>query len=87
MAGYPLTGIRRHLWDSLGRSEQCRIVASRIAQGHEEMEFSSVAERAEVVRKWIIIEESLQKEGPQCRFKYPHPQGKHTNGRATKRER
>lgn len=53
-------------------------MASRIAQGHEEMRASSAAERAEVVRKWTMIEESLQKASRQCR-RHARPMGRHTN--------
>ncbi|KAJ5698704.1 hypothetical protein N7462_000709 [Penicillium macrosclerotiorum] len=60
LAGYPLSGLRRKLLDSLGKSQSCRIVSSRIAQGHEEMRESSAEERAEVARKWILMEETLQ---------------------------
>lgn len=61
LAGYPLSGLRRKLLVSLGKSQECQIIASRIVQGHEEMRESSAEERAEVVRKWIVIEETLQK--------------------------
>lgn len=73
LAGYPLSGLRRKLLASLGKSQECQIIASRIAQGHEEMRSSSAEERAEVARKWIVIEETLQKTKRQgCRL--------HTNG-------
>ncbi|KAJ5917147.1 hypothetical protein N7466_010701 [Penicillium verhagenii] len=61
LAGYPLTGIRRTLLVSLGKSQQNHIVVSRIAQGHEEMPKSSEEERSEVIRKWILLEEELRK--------------------------
>ncbi|KAJ5273723.1 hypothetical protein N7478_008848 [Penicillium angulare] len=60
LAGYPLSGLRRKLLNSLGKSQEGEVVLSRIVQGHEEMRASSAAERAEVVRKWILVEESLQ---------------------------
>ncbi|KAI2785971.1 Sterol 3-beta-glucosyltransferase UGT80B1 [Penicillium oxalicum] len=65
LAGYPLMGIRRKLLDSLGRSSEGQIVLSRIAQGHEEMYASTPAERAEVIKKWSVIEKSLTPS--QCR--------------------
>ncbi|KAJ5114389.1 hypothetical protein NUU61_000148 [Penicillium alfredii] len=61
LAGYPLSGLRRSLLDSLGKSQEGHIVVSRIKQGHEEMKASLAEERAEVARKWIAIEETLQK--------------------------
>ena len=60
LMGYPLSGLRRKLLDSLGKSQEGQIVLSRIAQGHEEMKSSTADERAEVARKWILIEENLQ---------------------------
>ncbi|KAJ5157729.1 uncharacterized protein N7482_008829 [Penicillium canariense] len=61
LAGYPLSGLRRKLFDSLGKSKEGQIIISRIAQGHEEMRASSADERAEVARKWMLIEETLKK--------------------------
>lgn len=78
LAGYPLTGIRRNLLESLGKCERSRVVKSRIAQGHEEMKASSAWERAEVVKKWALIEESLQKASRECRC-HARPTGRHTN--------
>ncbi|KAJ5183811.1 hypothetical protein N7492_001427 [Penicillium capsulatum] len=60
LAGYPLSGVRRSLLRSLGRTQECRIVGSRIAQGHEEMRAASASDRAEVVRKWALIEKKLR---------------------------
>ncbi|KAJ5937623.1 Sterol 3-beta-glucosyltransferase UGT80B1 [Penicillium verhagenii] len=59
LAGYPLSGIRRTLLDSLGRTQECHIIISRIAQGREEMRESSTAERAKVAQRWSVIEEKL----------------------------
>lgn len=74
MAGYPLSGLRRKLLVSLGKSSEGKIVLSRIAQGHEEMCASSADERAEVVRKWIIFEESLKKGKRTSRRCHSRPQ-------------
>ncbi|KAJ5625459.1 hypothetical protein N7510_001768 [Penicillium lagena] len=60
LAGYPLAGLRRRLLESIGRSQQCQIIKSRITQGHEEMRASSAEERAEVARRWIAVEEELE---------------------------
>ncbi|KAJ5153739.1 uncharacterized protein N7500_009178 [Penicillium coprophilum] len=57
--GYPLVGIRRKLQRSLGRSQELGIIASRIAQGIEEMQASTPEERAEVARKWHILKDEL----------------------------
>ncbi|KAJ6014382.1 hypothetical protein N7540_008973 [Penicillium herquei] len=59
LAGYPLSGIRRKLLNSLGKTQEGQIIISRIAQGHEEMRASTAADRAEVARKWIQVEEDL----------------------------
>ncbi|KAJ5475205.1 Sterol 3-beta-glucosyltransferase UGT80B1 [Penicillium diatomitis] len=59
ITGYPLMGVRRRILAALGRSSEGQIVLSRIAQGHEEMYASSPHERAEVVKKWSVIEGSL----------------------------
>jgi hypothetical protein len=55
-----LVGIRRKLQKSLGRSQELGIMASRIAQGIEDMQASTPDERAEVVRKWNLLEEELR---------------------------
>jgi hypothetical protein len=60
LAGYPLAGLRRMLQTSLGKTQDRRIVGSRIAQGVEEMRASSADERAEVARKWLPIEEDYR---------------------------
>ncbi|KAJ5544030.1 hypothetical protein N7513_003305 [Penicillium frequentans] len=60
LAGYPLVGLRRRLQISLGKKEEGAIVASRIEQGVEEMRASSADERAEVARKWLLLEEDLR---------------------------
>ncbi|CAG8174951.1 unnamed protein product [Penicillium nalgiovense] len=78
LAGYPLAGIRCNLLGSLSKSVEGRIVVSRIAEGQEQMQASTAAERGEVMRKWMLIEESLQRTGRQCR--YAHPAGRHTDG-------
>ncbi|KAJ5801662.1 CAZyme family GT1 [Penicillium psychrosexuale] len=57
--GYPLVGIRRQLQKSLGKNEELSIMASRIAQGIEDMRASTADDRAEVARKWHILEEEL----------------------------
>ncbi|KAJ5801996.1 uncharacterized protein N7503_004446 [Penicillium pulvis] len=61
LAGYPLTGLRRRLLKSLGKNQECQIILSRIAQGHEDMRASTPEQRARVVRKWDKIEASLMK--------------------------
>lgn len=58
--GYPLVGLRLKLQKSLGRSQQLSIMASRIAQGIEDMRASTADERAEVARKWHLLEEELR---------------------------
>ncbi|KAJ5971412.1 uncharacterized protein N7479_001330 [Penicillium vulpinum] len=58
--GYPLVGLRRKLQKSLGRSQELGIMASRIAQGIEDMQASTPDERAEVARKWHVLEEELR---------------------------
>ncbi|CAI7661515.1 unnamed protein product [Penicillium palitans] len=58
--GYPLVGLRRKLQKSLGRSQELSIMASRIAQGLEDMRASTTDERAEVARKWRLLEEDLR---------------------------
>ncbi|KAJ5371726.1 UDP-glucuronosyl/UDP-glucosyltransferase [Penicillium concentricum] len=58
--GYPLVGLRRKLQKSLGRSQELGIMASRIAQGIEDMQASTPDERADVVRKWHVLEEELR---------------------------
>lgn len=60
LLGYPLVGIRRKLQKSLGRSQELSIMASRIAQGLEDMRASTADERAEVARKWRLLEEDLR---------------------------
>ncbi|KAJ5424549.1 UDP-glucuronosyl/UDP-glucosyltransferase [Penicillium cf. griseofulvum] len=60
LLGYPLVGIRRKLQKSLGRSQELGIMASRIAQGIEDMQASTPDERAEVARKWKVLEEELR---------------------------
>ncbi|KAJ5222942.1 Sterol 3-beta-glucosyltransferase UGT80B1 [Penicillium citrinum] len=68
LAGYPLSGIRRTLLTSLGKSQEGQILLSRISQGHDEMKASSAQDRMEVVRKWAVIEESLKEKSPRrCR--------------------
>ncbi|KAJ5591949.1 uncharacterized protein N7459_002318 [Penicillium hispanicum] len=68
LAGYPLTGLRRKLLNSLGKSQESQIVISRIVQGHDEMRASSAQERAEVARLWMLIEERLKATTPRrCR--------------------
>ncbi|KAJ5085215.1 hypothetical protein N7532_009986 [Penicillium argentinense] len=59
LAGYPLTGIRRKLLTSLGKTQEGKILVSRISQGHDEMRASSAGDRSEVVRKWVVIEKTL----------------------------
>lgn len=59
LIGYPLNGVRQHLLRSLGKTQEDKIIISRIAQGHEEMQASSTEERAEVVRRWTLIEKDL----------------------------
>jgi hypothetical protein len=61
LAGYPLTGLRRKLLKSLGKTQECQVILSRIAQGREEMQASTPEQRALVVKKWNSIEESLMK--------------------------
>lgn len=58
--GYPLVGIRRKLQKSLGRTQELSIMASRIAQGLEDMRASTTDERAEVSRKWHLLEEEIR---------------------------
>ncbi|KAF3020893.1 hypothetical protein E8E15_008711 [Penicillium rubens] len=60
LIGYPLVGLRRKLQKSLGRTQELSIMASRIAQGIEEMRASTADERAEVARKWRLLEEELR---------------------------
>lgn len=60
LVGYPLIGLRRRLQISLGKKQENAIVASRIAQGLEEMHESSAEERMEVARKWQLLEEDLR---------------------------
>ena len=68
LAGYPLSGVRRTLLTSLGKSQEGQILFSRISQGHDEMRASSAGDRMEVVRKWAVIEESLKAKTPRrCR--------------------
>ncbi|KAJ5900019.1 hypothetical protein N7495_004763 [Penicillium taxi] len=74
LAGYPLKGIRRHLLDSLGKSQDNQIIASRITQGHEEMRASTSEQRAEVARQWEIIEQQLKKQERPCSMHFRmHP--------------
>ncbi|CAG8069294.1 unnamed protein product [Penicillium olsonii] len=60
LAGYPLVGLRRRLQISLGKKQDNGIVASRIAQGLEEMHDSTPEERAEVAQKWRLLEEDIR---------------------------
>ena len=60
LIGYPLVGLRRKLQKSLGRTQELSIMASRIAQGIEEMRASTADERAERARKWRLLEEELR---------------------------
>jgi len=60
LAGYPLAGLRRWLQISLGRKQERDIVASRILQGIEEIRASSADERAEIARKWLLLEEDTR---------------------------
>lgn len=58
--GYPLVGLRRKLQKSLGRTQELSIMASRIAQGLEDMRASTAEERAEVAKKWRVLEEDIR---------------------------
>ena len=60
LVGYPLIGLRRRLQISLGKKQENAIVASRIAQGFDEMHESSAEERKEVARKWQLLEEDIR---------------------------
>ena len=60
LLGYPLVGLRGKLQKSLGRTQELSIMASRIAQGIEEMRASTADERAEVARKWRLLEEEVR---------------------------
>lgn len=60
LIGYPLVGLRRKLQKSLGRTQELSIIASRIAQGIEDMRAATADERAEVVHKWRLLEQELR---------------------------
>ncbi|KAJ5681971.1 uncharacterized protein N7477_001911 [Penicillium maclennaniae] len=55
IAAYPLTGLHRHLRDSLSDKGQGYIKRSRIAQGLEEFQASSFDERADVIGRWSAL--------------------------------
>ncbi|KAJ6104643.1 hypothetical protein N7523_010963 [Penicillium sp. IBT 18751x] len=56
IAAYPLTGLHRHLRDSLSDRGQGYIKRSRIVQGLEEFQASSSDERADVIRRWRALD-------------------------------
>ncbi|KAJ5781219.1 hypothetical protein N7457_006379 [Penicillium paradoxum] len=60
LAGYPLVGLRRELQISLGKNVDGDIITSRIDQGRQEMQEATADERAEVARKWALIQEDFR---------------------------
>jgi hypothetical protein len=44
----------------LGKKQEAAIVVSRIMQGLDEMRASTADERAEIVRKWAVLEEETR---------------------------
>lgn len=60
LAGYPLNGLHINLRRSLSKSKTKHIMASRMAQGMEEMEALSTEERAQIMREWHALQEDLE---------------------------
>ncbi|KAJ5605319.1 hypothetical protein N7510_010473 [Penicillium lagena] len=51
----------KNLQNSLGKPQEVELVKSRIMQGREETKGSTADDWAEVVRKWLLLEEELHK--------------------------
>ncbi|KAJ5232851.1 hypothetical protein N7468_005807 [Penicillium chermesinum] len=86
LAGYPLSGLRRKLLDSLGKSQENRIILSRIAQGLEEMRTSSGDERAHVAQKWALVEEQLQQANRSRRSRSSSHRSRHSRSSSDTRD-
>ncbi|KAJ5469731.1 hypothetical protein N7539_009349 [Penicillium diatomitis] len=56
VVGYPLHGLRKEVNQSLRKSVDVYLKASRFEQGREEMHISSAEERMEVLENWASIE-------------------------------
>jgi hypothetical protein len=62
---YTLQGVDKELQKLFGNNVQTYIVASRVAQGHEEWLKSSDAEKQDVIVRWKLIQKYLKKKsGP-----------------------
>lgn len=60
MYGYTLQGISKEIGKLTGMSVQNYIVASRMAQGIAELGVSTPEERADVIRRWFLLQEELK---------------------------
>ncbi|KAF2222008.1 hypothetical protein BDZ85DRAFT_264741 [Elsinoe ampelina] len=58
--GYPMKGLHRQVQNTFNRNLQTYISASRAAQGYEEWQQSSEAEKQDVVERWSLIQKYLK---------------------------
>lgn len=59
--GYTMQGVYKEMQKAMGSSVQNYIIAARTAQGYEEWNGASPEERADVVRRWQMIEQEVRK--------------------------
>lgn len=58
---YPMKGAHKEIQKLFGRNVQSYIVASRTAQGYEEWQRSSEAEKEEVIDRWKLVQKYLKR--------------------------
>ncbi|KAF2023625.1 UDP-Glycosyltransferase/glycogen phosphorylase [Setomelanomma holmii] len=61
IVGHMMQGVNKEVQKAFGSNAQSYIVASRVAQGHEEWLQSSDAEKEDVIVRWKLIQKFLKK--------------------------
>ncbi|KAK3699130.1 hypothetical protein LTR37_016604 [Vermiconidia calcicola] len=61
IAGYTMKGVYKEMLKNFGSSVQNYIIAARTAQGYDEWQASSEAERRDVVVRWQAMQKDLKK--------------------------
>ena len=61
--GYMMQGVHKEVQKAFGSNAHSYIVASRVAQGHEEWLQSSDAEKEDVIIRWKLIQKFLKRVG------------------------
>lgn len=97
LPGYTLKGIYKELQKLFGSSIENYIIASRTAQGYEDLQNCTQTERADIISRWQLLQEEIRKAKQtfveetrqtmtECRVKRQQTMEEHKKRRKAKKE-